>query len=117
MQSYQQHQGYIDMHPFWYKLIGAVTTVGFGGSAALEGPSIYGGGAIGSWLWTTLKRLGLELEPRDRRIMLISSAAAGMAAAFRAPPPGLIFALGRPYSDHLAPEPLFPPPIPPALSS
>ena len=46
--------------PFWYKLIAAVTTVGFGGSAALEGPSIYGGGAIGSWLWTRLKRLGLE---------------------------------------------------------
>jgi CIC family chloride channel protein len=58
IQSYHEHQGDIDMHPFWYKLIAAVTTVGFGGSAALEGPSIYGGGAIGSWLWTTLKRLG-----------------------------------------------------------
>jgi chloride channel protein, CIC family len=108
IQSYHEHQGDIDTHPFWYKLLAAVTTVGFGGSAALEGPSIYGGGAIGSWLWTRLKRLGLELEPRDRRIMLISGAAAGMAAVFRAPLTGLIFALEMPYKDDLAHEALLP---------
>ena len=83
IRSYHEHQGEIDMRPFWWKLLAAVTTVGSGGSAALEGPSIYGGGAIGSWLWTRLRRFGLE--PRDRRIMLISGAAAGMAAVFRAP--------------------------------
>jgi CIC family chloride channel protein len=108
IQSYHDHQGDIDMRPFWYKLLAAVTTVGFGGSAALEGPSIYGGGAIGSWLWMRLKRLGLELEPRDRRIMLISGAAAGMAAVFRAPLTGLIFALEMPYKDDLAHEALLP---------
>ena len=108
IQSYHEHQGDIDIHPFWYKLLAAVTTVGFGGSAALEGPSIYGGGAIGSWLWTKLKRLGLKLEPRDRRIMLISGAAAGMAAVFRAPLTGLIFALEMPYKDDLAHEALLP---------
>jgi len=108
IRSYHEHQGDIDIHPFWYKLLAAVTTVGFGGSAALEGPSIYGGGAIGSWLWTKLKRLGLKLEPRDRRIMLISGAAAGMAAVFRAPLTGLIFALEMPYKDDLAHEALLP---------
>ena len=108
IQSYHEHQGDIDTRPFWYKLLAAVTTVGFGGSAALEGPSIYGGGAIGSWLWTRLKRLGLELEARDRRIMLISGAAAGMAAVFRAPLTGLIFALEMPYRDDLAHEALLP---------
>ena len=108
VESYHEHQGDIDMHPFWYKLLAAVTTVGFGGSAALEGPSIYGGGAIGSWLWARLKRAGLQLEPRDRRIMLISGAAAGMAAVFRAPLTGLIFALEMPYKDDLAHEALLP---------
>jgi CIC family chloride channel protein len=43
IQSYHDHEGGIDMRAFPAKLLAAVTTVGFGGSAALEGPSIYGG--------------------------------------------------------------------------
>ena len=106
VQSYHEHQGDIDMRPFLPKLLAAVTTVGFGGSAALEGPSIYGGGAIASWLWTKMKRF--NLTPRDRRVMLISGAAAGMAAVFRAPLTGLVFAVEMPYKDDLAHEALLP---------
>ena len=106
IRSYHEHDGEIAMRCFLPKLAAAVTTVGFGGSAALEGPSIYGGGAIGSWLWGRLRRFGLE--PRDRRIMLISGAAAGMAAVFRAPLTGLVFALEMPYKDDLAHEALVP---------
>ncbi|HXN63906.1 MAG TPA: chloride channel protein [Candidatus Acidoferrales bacterium] len=106
IRSYHHHQGRIEMRPFIPKLLAAVTTVGFGGSAALEGPSIYGGGAIGSWLWTKLQRF--RLTERDRRIMLISGAAAGMAAVFRAPLTGLVFALEMPYKDDLAHEALLP---------
>lgn len=106
VRSYHNHQGDIDMQPFFPKLLAAITTVGFGGSAALEGPSIYSGGAIGSWLWRKIGRF--NLEPRDRRIMLISGAAAGMAAVFRAPLTGLVFALEMPYKDDLAHEALLP---------
>ncbi len=106
VRSYHYHRGDINMRPFFAKLVAAITTVGFGGSAALEGPSIYGGGAIGSWLWTKVKRL--NLDPRDRRIMLISGAAAGMGAVFRAPLTGLVFALEMPYRDDLAHEALLP---------
>jgi chloride channel protein, CIC family len=106
IRSYHEHQGDINMRPFLPKLIAAITTVGFGGSAALEGPSIYGGGGLCSWLWGRLRRFGLE--PRDRRIMLISGAAAGMAAVFRAPLTGLVFALEMPYKDDLAHEALLP---------
>src|SRR5579862_833765 len=106
VRSYHNHQGDIDTQPFLPKLFAAVTTVGFGGSAALEGPSIYGGGAIGSWLWAKMRRF--NLDSRDRRIMLISGAAAGMAAVFRAPLTGLVFALEMPYKDDLAHEALLP---------
>ena len=106
IRSYHEHQGEIKMRSFLPKIAAAITTVGLGGSAALEGPGIYGGGAIGSWLWTRLRRFGLE--PRDRRIMLISGAAAGMAAVFRAPLTGLVFALEMPYKDDLAHEALVP---------
>ena len=106
IRSYHEHQGDVEMRPFVPKLLAAIATVGCGGSAALEGPSIYGGGAVGSWLWTKLRRLGLE--PQDRRIMLISGAAAGMSAVFRAPLTGIIFALEMPYKDDLAHEALLP---------
>lgn len=106
IRSYHEHQGRVAMRPFVPKLLAAVATVGLGGSAALEGPSIYGGGALGSWLWTKLRRL--KLEPRDRRIMLISGAAAGMSAVFRAPLTGIVFALEMPYKDDLAHEALLP---------
>ncbi len=106
IRSYHERNGEIDIKPFWWKLLAAATTVGSGGSAALEGPSIYGGGAIGSWLWTKLKHFGLS--ERDRRIMLISGAGAGMAAVFRAPLTGIVFALEMPYKDDLAHEALLP---------
>jgi CIC family chloride channel protein len=106
IRSYHEHEGRVDMRSFVPKLIAAITTVGFGGSAALEGPSIYGGAAIGSWLWTKLRRL--RLDDRDRRIMLICGAAAGMSAVFRAPLTGIVFALEMPYRDDLAHEALVP---------
>jgi chloride channel protein, CIC family len=104
--SYHEHQGDIDIRPFFWKLLAAITTVGSGGSAALEGPSIYSGGAIGSWLWLKLRRFGLE--PEDRRLMLISGAAAGMAAVFRAPLTGIVFALEMPYKDDFVHAALLP---------
>ncbi len=106
IRSYHEHEGEIEMRPFAPKILAAITTVGFGGSAALEGPSIYGGAGIASWLWTKLRRF--RFTGRDRRIMLICGAAAGMSAVFRAPLTGIVFALEMPYRDDLAHEALLP---------
>ncbi len=106
IRSYHEHEGDIDVRPFAAKIFAAITTVGFGGSAALEGPSIYGGAAIGSWMWTKVRRF--RFDSRDRRIMLICGAAAGMSAVFRAPLTGIVFALEMPYRDDLAHEALVP---------
>ncbi len=109
IRSYHEHQGDVNMRPFVPKLLAAIATVGFGGSAALEGPSIYGGGAIGSWLWKRLRSARrFSLDARDRRIMLICGAAAGMSAVFRAPLTGIVFSLEMPYKDDLAHEALLP---------
>lgn len=99
----------ISMRTFPQKLLASATTVGLGGSSALEGPSIYGGAALGTWLWTLLhRRHMLRLTARDRRIMLICGAAAGMSAVFRAPLTGIVFALEMPYKDDLAHEAVLP---------
>jgi CIC family chloride channel protein len=109
IRSYHEHEGKMDMRGFLPKLLAATASVGSGGSAALEGPSIYGGGALGAWLWERLHKVRrLRLSPRDRRIMLICGAAAGMSAVFRAPLTGIVFALEMPYKDDLAHEALVP---------
>lgn len=109
IQAYHEHEGDLRLRSFPAKILAAVTTVGFGGSAALEGPSIYGGAAMGVWLWRKLRVLHrFNLTARDRRIMLICGAAAGMSAVFRAPLTGIVFALEMPYKDDLAHEALLP---------
>ncbi len=70
IRSYHEHEGKVDMRAFLPNWLAAVTTVGFGGSAALEGPSIYGGG--GDRFVAVDASFGdLRLTDRDRRIMLI----------------------------------------------
>ena len=109
IRSYEGPGGAVAMRSFPQKMLAAVLTVGCGGSAALEGPSIYGGAALGSWWWDRLRRFTrLRLTERDRRIMLICGAAAGMSAIFRAPFTGIVFALEMPYKDDLAHEALLP---------
>lgn len=115
--SYHHHEGHIEGRPFVPKIVAAIASVGMGASAALEGPSIYGGGAIGSYVWAYLRRFSFfKLTARDRRIMLICGAAAGMSAVFRAPLTGVVFALEMPYKDDLAHEALLPSLISSAVS-
>ncbi|HKT22537.1 MAG TPA: chloride channel protein, partial [Nitrososphaerales archaeon] len=83
------------------KYIAAILTIGLGGSAGLEGPSISAGGVVASWVWRHLSgRLSLTKE--DLRILLLAGASAGIAAIFKAPLTGIVFALEVPYKDDLA---------------
>jgi chloride channel protein, CIC family len=106
IRSYHEHHGHMDLRSYWPKMLASVTTIAFGGSVALEGPSIYAGAGVGSWLWPKLR--GHTVNRADRQVMLISGAAAGLSAVFRAPLTGLIFALEMPFRDDLAHEALVP---------
>jgi len=66
--------------------------------------TIYAGAGAGSWLWTKIGWHGVHRT--DRKIMVISRATAGLAAVFRAPLAGLVFALEVPFPDDLAHEAL-----------
>lgn len=88
-----------------WKLLAAVTTLGAGGPLGYEGPSLYVGAAVGAGLQRKLHRL---FGPDDAKVLLVAGAAAGVAAIFKAPVTGLVFALEVPYREDLARRMLLP---------
>lgn len=87
------------------RLLGGITTIGFGGAVGLEGPSIYTGSVFGLEL---TKRLDRWLGRGSAKLMLTAGAAAGVAAVFQTPATGVLFALEAPYRDDLAHKALLP---------
>ena len=83
----------------------AIATLGSGGALGLEGPSLYGGSAIGTMIQ---RRLPAPFRGSDHRTLLVAGAAAGVAAIFKAPATGAIFALEVPYRDDMARRMLLP---------
>jgi CIC family chloride channel protein len=87
------------------RVMAAVATLGSGGALGLEGPSMYGGSAIGDIIQ---RRLPKPFRGSDHRTLLVAGAAAGVAAIFKAPATGAIFALEVPYRDDMARRMLLP---------
>ncbi len=81
----------------------SVLTIASGGSAGREGPISQLGGGIGSFLAT---RLGLSA--RERRILLLTGAAGGLGAIFRAPLGGALTAVEVIYREDFEAEALLP---------
>src|SRR5205085_1822037 len=63
------------------------------------------GAAIGA---ACQRRLSRFFGPRESKVLLVAGAAAGVAAIFKAPVTGLVFALEVPYQDDLARNMLLP---------
>jgi CIC family chloride channel protein len=87
------------------KLVAAVATLGSGGAMGLEGPSIYLGASIGAVVQRRFTRL---FAGADRDLLLVAGAAAGIAAIFKAPATGAVFAIEVPYQNDLARRMLLP---------
>ena len=87
------------------RILAAVATLGSGVPLGYEGPSLYAGAAIGSALQ---RRLGRIFTVDESKLLFVAGAAAGVAAIFKAPVTGLIFALEVPYQEDLARHMLLP---------
>jgi len=98
LEAYHERNGRLEVGDLPPKFVASAATIGLGGSAGLEGPSIHIGGGVGVALDRLLRRLGVRA---DRRILLMTGAAAGIGAVFKAPLTGLIFALEVPYKEGL----------------
>ena len=70
------------------KPLSAAIAIGTGGPFGAEGPIIVTGGALGSLLGQVV-----DVSPSERKILLASGAAAGMAATFGAPLASVILAI------------------------
>jgi len=81
------------------RTVAGIATLASGAPMGLEGPSIYLGASVGDILQQRLPRV---FSPRIRRMLLVAGAAAGVAAIFRAPATGAVFALEVPYQDDFA---------------
>ncbi|MBI2377667.1 MAG: chloride channel protein [Deltaproteobacteria bacterium] len=85
------------------KAIASIATLGTGGAGGREGPIMLIGGAIGSWLSSALR-----LTPRERRLLVVAGAAAGMSAVFRTPLGAALLAVEVLYQDGFESEALIP---------
>lgn len=96
LETYHLRNGQVSVRDVLIKPLAAIFTLGFGGSAGPEGPSLLVGGGIASCI---SKRLNIRIS-RLRRIF-IAGAAAGLTAVFRTPFTGILFALEIPYKNDI----------------
>ena len=86
--SISKRSGIIEKYKMYASLITAPITVGFGGSAGLQGPAVSTGAALGSYV-SQLFRMNTKT-----RMLLIGCATAGaMSSMFKAPVAAIIFAV------------------------
>jgi len=76
------------------KTLASIVTIGTGGSAGREGPIAQIGAGFGSFLSDRLK-----LSDWERRMLILSGAAGGVGAIFRAPLGGALFAVEVLYAS------------------
>jgi chloride channel protein, CIC family len=104
IESYHRKQGMIRPRVPLIKIIASAITIGSGGSGGREGPIAQIGAGFGSLLANLLR-----LSVADRRVLLAAGMGAGIAAIFRAPLAGALFASEVLYrSPEFEPEVIMP---------
>jgi CIC family chloride channel protein len=101
--AYHNKQGKIPIRVPVVKLVASIFTLGTGGSAGREGPISQIGAGVGSSLGSWL-----GLSERERRLLLLAGASAGISALFRTPLGASLWALEVLYREDFESEALFP---------
>ena len=105
IRNFHQRGRPLDLRPLPGRLLGGAATLGSGGALGFEGPSLYLGASLGTALERLRRRRGGRSESK---VLMVAGAAAGVAAIFKAPATGAIFALESPYRDDNARRMLLP---------
>jgi len=99
LDAYYIHNGFIHPKDTISKTIASLITLGLGGCAGPEGPSMLIGSGISSYLSRKFK-----ISPSKWRKFSMAGASAGVAAIFRAPLTGMLFALEIPFKRDIETE-------------
>ncbi|MCB1027728.1 MAG: chloride channel protein [Microthrixaceae bacterium] len=105
LKRFHQEGGVLGGKPLRGRILASIVSLGTGNMLGLEGPAIYLGASAGSTVQRRLPRLFGRI---DHRLLLVAGAAGGVAAVFRAPATGAIFAIESPYQGDLAHSSLLP---------
>ena len=101
--AFHRQNGVVRKRVAWVKALASIFTLSTGGSGGREGPTLQIGGALGSmcgWL--------LRVSPAERRILMVSGVAAGIAAVFRTPLGAALLAVEVLYRDDFESDALIP---------
>ncbi|RKF04986.1 CIC family chloride channel protein [Tenacibaculum lutimaris] len=88
LQSISKKNGIIERYKMYASLITAPITVGFGGSAGLQGPAVSTGAALGSGVAQLF-----HMNMRTRMLLIGCATAGAMSSMFKAPIAAIIFAV------------------------
>ncbi len=103
IKAYHREGGEIRPRVAVIKMLASSITIGTGGSAGKEGPIAQIGATFGSYLGRRL-----NLNPRERRLLLIAGVAAGISSIFQSPLGGAFFAVEVLYREDIESEGIMP---------
>ena len=99
IERYHCKDGLVCLRDTTSKTLASLITIGFGGSAGLEGPSKRLGGGFSSVITRRLK-----MSQKEVKTLFLCGAAAGFSAIFKAPLSAILLALEIPYKRDVETE-------------
>ena len=105
IRAFHERSPRMSLRHFPAKILAGISTIGCGGALGMEGPSVYAGASTAHHLQRILGRF---FRREEAKMLLTAGAAAGVAAIFRTPATGVIFALEVPYRDDVTRRALLP---------
>ncbi len=103
IEGFHRRGGLVRKRVAWIKMLATAFTLGTGGSAGREGPTMQVGAAISS-----LVSRRVDVSPRERRMLMVAGTAAGLSAMFGTPLGAAIFATEVLYRDDFESDALIP---------
>ena len=103
IEAFHHHGGSLSPRLMWRKTVASIATLASGGAGGREGPTMFIGGALGGFVANLV-----NASARERRLLLVAGAAAGISAVFRTPLGAALLAAEVLYRDGFESDALVP---------